>query len=179
MGLKLFLAHQMHFFLRQADVQPQKSLCILRPKKKRFVSQTFAKKAKCYAFFFFFFFRENSYANAIFFFFFFFFNQNIQLAYKKNNAIHSYFPFYHDNFSIFSSIFAVSSVQKKKDPSPGGLDSFMLYSLLERSVRVVHKFRCSAKDYLNCNTSCAFLFGWLASLYILHRIDRNYRESIT
>ena len=63
-------------------------------KKKRFVSQTFAKKAKCYAFFFFFF-RENSYANAIFFFFFF--NQNIQLAYKKNNAIHSYFPFYHEN----------------------------------------------------------------------------------
>ena len=51
-------------------------------------------------------------------FFFFFFNQNIQLAYKKNNAIHSYFPFYHENFSIFSSIFAVSSVQKKKCPSP-------------------------------------------------------------
>ena len=52
------------------------------------------------------------------FFFFFFFNQNIQLAYKKNNAIHSYFPFYHENFSNFSSIFAVSSVQKKKVSVP-------------------------------------------------------------
>ena len=87
----------------------------LHKKKKGLSHRLLPKKLSATLFFFFFFFRENSYANAIFFFFF---NQNIQLAYKKNNAIHSYFPFYHENFSIFSSIFAVSSVQKKKYPSP-------------------------------------------------------------
>ena len=120
-----------------------------RQKKKKGLShRLLPKKLSATLFFFFFFFLGKI---AMLMRFFFFFNQNIQLAYKKNNAIHSYFPFYHENFSIFSSIFAVSSVQKKKYPSPrramtlscftvcskGQCESFTNFGAVQKTILIV------------------------------------------
>ena len=116
-------------------------------------------------FFFFFFFRENSYANAIFFFFFFF-NQNIQLAYKKNNAIRPpidiegrsqswppYFPGMESNLGVFCF------TRKVRVSTASFCDmSVFLTAQESRDLRDAHQ------SYRVRNMHCAFLASFLGKI---------------